>query len=95
MFRPGEDTDKPAEYELEASLRLLLFKLWDRLEPKFLAEFNNVFNHPNITALNAVVPVDTSGNLTSPLPSRFPSLSTVLEGRILQFGVRVPPQRTV
>jgi hypothetical protein len=33
--------------------------------------------------------VDTLGQPLSPLPSKFPAVSTVLEGRILQFGVRV------
>ena len=79
----------PNIYQFDARYTRTLFKLWDRLEPKFLAEFNNVFNHPNITSLNAVVPVDAAGNLTSPLPAKFPALSTVLEGRIIQFGVRI------
>jgi len=79
----------PNIYQFDLRYTRTLFTLWERLQPKFLAEANNIFNHPNITALNAVVPVDTSGNPTSPLPSKFAPLSTVLEGRILQFGIRV------
>ena len=79
----------PNIYEFDLRYTRTLFTLWERVQPKFLAEATNVFNHPNITALNTVVPVDTSGNPTSGLPTRFPALSTVLEGRIVQFGIRV------
>jgi hypothetical protein len=65
-----------------------LFHLWERVTPQFIFEANNLFNrHSNITALNTVVPVDSSGNAI--LPSSFPYQSTVLEARILQFGVSV------
>jgi hypothetical protein len=65
-----------------------LFRLWDRVTPQFLFEANNLFNrHSNITSLNTVVPVDSTGAAT--LPSSFPYSGSVLEARILQFGLAV------
>jgi hypothetical protein len=65
-----------------------LFHLWERVTPQFIFEANNLFNrHSNVTALNTVVPVDSAGNAI--LPSSFHYQSTVLEARILQFGVAV------
>ena len=78
----------PNIYQIDARYTRTFFT-WEHLQPKFIAEANNIFNHPNITALNTTVPVDASGNLTSPLPARFPGLSTVLEGRIIQLGIRL------
>ena len=77
----------PSIYQVDARYTRTFFTLWEHLRPSFIAEANNIFNHPNITALNSVVPVDATG--AAQLPSSFPPLSTVLEGRILQFGVRV------
>jgi hypothetical protein len=57
------------------------------VKPKFLAEANNVFNHPNITALNATATVNSAGVVTK--PATLAPLSTTLEGRIIQLGVRV------
>jgi hypothetical protein len=73
--------------------------LWERVEPQFFIEANNLFNHPNVTALNTSVaigalnaaglPTATTGVPTAPLPSSFPASSTVLEGRIVQLGLAV------
>ena len=46
-----------------------------------------MFNRKNITPLNATATVDANGNITTP-PTLLPT-STVLEKRIVQFGVRV------
>ena len=76
----------PNIYQVDARYTRTFFT-WEHLQPKFIAEANNIFNHPNITALNTTVPVDALG--VAQLPTRFNPLSTVLEGRILQLGVRV------
>ena len=65
------------------------FPLGERLKPSFIAEANNILNHPNITSLNTVVPVDAAGAPLSALPAHFNPLSTVLEGRIIQLGIRL------
>jgi hypothetical protein len=77
----------PNIYQIDARYTRTFFTLWEHLRPSFIAEANNLFNHPNITSINSVVPVDATG--AAQLPSSFPPLSTVLEGRILQFGVRL------
>jgi len=92
-----------------------LFTLKDRIRAQFIAEATNLFNHPNVTALNTVVGVVTKQdptNNTSPgcpsagngftldpmycgqltngtLPTSFPYSSSVLQSRILDFGLGV------
>ena len=77
----------PNVYQFDSRYTRTLWTFRDRIKPKFFAEINNIFNHPNITALNTVVPVDALG--AAVLPSSFPYSSTVLEGRIVQLGVRI------
>jgi hypothetical protein len=83
-----------------------LFTLWERVKPQFFVEFNNIFNHTNVTSLNTVVPVESSGcpnktnnftldplhcgQLTTAggvLPTAFPAVSTVLQQRLVHFGL--------
>jgi hypothetical protein len=79
-----------------------LSTLWERVKPQFFVEFNNIFNHPNVTALNAVGQVDTNGSpvATDPkfnpnygalLPAQPASFlgasSTVLQQRLVHFGL--------
>jgi hypothetical protein len=77
----------PSVYQFDARYTRTFLSIKERIKPKFFAEINNIFNHPNITSLNAVVPVDSNGLAT--FPAKFSPLSTVLEGRIIQLGVRV------
>ena len=76
----------PNIWQFDARYTRTLFTLWDRVKPKFLAEANNLFNHPNITTLNTTATVNAAGAITTPA-SLLPQ-STVLEGRIIQLGVR-------
>ena len=83
-----------------------LFTLKERFHAQFLTEATNIFNHPNVTSLNTVVPVVTSGCPSAAnaftldptrcgqiaagsLPTSFPRTATVLQGRILDFGLGV------
>jgi hypothetical protein len=77
----------PNIYQFDARYTRVLFTIHEHIQPKLLAEANNVFNHRNITALNVGVPTTSLGVPT--IPSVFPSLSTVLEGRIIQLGIRL------
>jgi hypothetical protein len=84
----GRDTVRgPAIYQFDARFTRTFLTIKERFRPKFIAEFNNVFNRENITSLNATATVDAAGNITG-APSLAPS-STVLEKRIVQFGVRL------
>jgi hypothetical protein len=82
-----------------------LFTLKERIRAQFLTEATNLFNHPNVTSLNTTVSVLTAGcpsaangftltpatcgPLAAALPTTFPKSSTVLQGRIVDFGLGV------
>ena len=87
LFLARNSLRGPNIYQVDARYTRTFFTLWERLKPKFIVEANNLFNKQNITALNAVVPVDANG--TAIMPSQFFPSSTVLEKRIVQFGVRL------
>ncbi len=76
----------PNIYQLDLRYTRTFFKLWDRLQPRFFAEATNVLNHPNITTINTTAAVDITGAITA-APTLAP-VSTLLEGRIIQLGVR-------
>jgi hypothetical protein len=84
----GRDTVRgPNIYQFDARYTRILFTIHEHIQPKLLAEANNVFNHRNITSLNTVVPTTSLGVPT--IPAVFPPTSSVLEGRILQLGIRL------
>jgi hypothetical protein len=84
-----------------------LFTLKDRIRAQFIAEATNLFNHPNVTALNTTIAAkDKNGNpqldltgsavtnpnygtLPIPVPTSFPYSSSVLQSRILDFGLGI------
>ncbi|HEY2013776.1 MAG TPA: TonB-dependent receptor, partial [Bryobacteraceae bacterium] len=85
----GRDTVRgPSIYQFDLRYTRTFFTLWERVKPKFLMEVNNVFNRENITALNTAVAVDALGAAT-PGSNFLQPLSTVLEKRIVQFGVKL------
>lgn len=78
----------PAVYQFDMRYTRTFIKLWEKFQPKFFIEANNIFNHPNITSINTTATVNsTTGAITSS-PTLAP-VSTLLEGRIVQLGVRV------
>jgi len=77
----------PNVYQIDARYSRTFYKFFDRIDPSFFIEANNVVNHPNITSLNTVATVNAAGAITS--QPTFAPTSTLLEGRILQLGVRV------
>jgi hypothetical protein len=77
----------PNVYQIDARYTRYFFKFWDRVTPQFFLEANNVFNHPNITSINTTASVTTAGVITTG-PTLLPT-STLLEGRIMQLGVKV------
>jgi hypothetical protein len=76
----------PAVYQFDIRYTRTFFKLWDHLAPSFFLEANNLFNHPNITNLNTVATVNSSGAIVT-APTLAP-IGSLLEGRIVQLGVR-------
>jgi hypothetical protein len=84
----GRDTVRtPNIYQVDARYTRILFTIHEHIQPKLLAEANNVFNHRNITTLNTVVPTTALGVPT--IPAVFAPTGTVLEGRIIQLGIRL------
>jgi hypothetical protein len=84
----GRDTVRgPNVYQVDLRYTRAFFTL-EHLKPKFIAEVNNLFNRENITSLNTAVAVDSLG-VMQPGPTFLQPTSTVLEKRIVQFGVRV------
>ncbi len=78
----------PNVYQFDMRYTRTFIKLWEKFQPKFFIEANNIFNHPNITTINttATVNATTGAIVTNPT---FAPVSTLLEGRIVQLGVRV------
>ena len=75
----------PNIYQVDVRYTRAIATLWERAKPHFVFEANNLFNHPNVTSLNAVATADALGNITK-APTLVPT-STVLEGRIVQVGL--------
>jgi hypothetical protein len=78
----------PAVYQFDLRYTRTFLKLWDRFQPKFFIEANNIFNHPNITTINNTAAVNATTGAIITNPTLAP-VSTLLEGRIVQLGVRV------
>ena len=78
QWKPGETIEYTRTF----------FTLWERVKPKFIAEVNNMFNRENITSLTTAVAVDSLGFAT-PASNFLQPSATVLEKRIVQFGVRL------
>jgi hypothetical protein len=85
----GRNTARtPSVYQFDIRYTRTLFKLRDRFQPKFFIEANNVFNHPNITSINTTATVAAATGAIVANPTMAP-VSTLLEGRIVQLGIRV------
>jgi hypothetical protein len=84
----GRDTLRtPNIYQFDVRYTRTFVKLWDRLQPRFFIEANNVFNHPNITSINTTATVNATTGAIVTNPTLAP-VSTLLEGRIVQLGVK-------
>jgi len=73
-------------YQVDMRYTRKLFAVRESVQAKFIAEANNVFNTRNVTSLNTGAIVNPLGIVTTP-PSLAPT-STVLEGRLIQLGIR-------
>lgn len=86
----------PNIYQVDARYTRTFPKLYDRISVSFLAEANNIFNHPNITTISTTQAV-TPFSRTTPGPNggvattNNPTVTrtTILEARIVQMGLAV------
>jgi hypothetical protein len=78
----------PNIYQIDARYTRTIGTFWERVQPQVFLEANNLFNHPNITSINTTATVNGTTGLITSAPT-FAPVSTVLEGRIVQFGASV------
>ena len=83
----GRDTLRgPNIYQIDMRYTRTIFSRHDRIFVKLLAEANNAFNIKNVTAINTTAVTNATGFITTP-PTLAPT-STILEGRLIQLGIR-------
>jgi hypothetical protein len=84
----GRDTVRtPSIFQMDLRYTRTLFTLRERIHTKIIAEANNVFNDRNVTSLNVTAVTNSAGVITT--PATLAPSSTILEGRLLQLGIRV------
>jgi hypothetical protein len=93
----GRDSVRtPAIYQYDLRYTRTLATLFDKVQPKLQIEGNNILNRSNVTSINTSATVVTpatyvSGGLpigTITTQPTFRPTSTLLEARILQFGLK-------
>jgi hypothetical protein len=92
----GRDTVRaPAVYQYDMRYTRTLGTLYKQIQPKLLIEANNLLNRSNVTSINTTATVVTAaGDSRGPIgtiitqPTFLPT-STLLEARILQFGLKI------
>ena len=83
----GRDTVRTGNvYQVDMRYTRTLVSVRERFFTRFIAESNNVFNTRNVTTINTKATVNSLGIITAQ-PSLAP-VSTVLEGRLIQLGIR-------
>ena len=83
----GRDTLRTGNlYQVDMRYTRTLLSIRERFNARFIAESNNVFNTRNVTVLSTGAKVNSLGVITTP-PSLGPA-GTVLEGRLIQLGIR-------
>jgi hypothetical protein len=87
LFMGRNTVRTPNVYQFDMRYTRTFLKVCNCFQPKFFIEANNIFNHPNITTINTTATVNSTGAIvTNPT---YAPVSTLLEGRIVQLGVRV------
>jgi hypothetical protein len=76
----------PKVFQLDARYTRTVYAYRERIKVKLLAEISNVTNHRNYTTYNTAVATTALGVAT--IPSSFSPTGSVLEGRIIQLGIR-------
>ncbi len=83
----------PSIYQYDVRYTRTFGTFFERVSPKLMIEANNIFNHSNVTSLNTTATVASTagaapiGTITQQ-PTFLPT-STLLEARILQFGLKI------
>ncbi len=88
LYVPRNTVRTPNVYQFDLRYTRTFLKIREKYQPKFFIEANNIFNHPNITTINTTATVNSSTGAIVTNPT-FAPVSTLLEGRIVQLGVRL------
>jgi hypothetical protein len=91
----GRDSVRtPSIYQYDLRYTRTLATLFNRVQPKLQIEGNNILNRSNVTSINTTATVVTAaGDSRGPIGTivtapTFKPTSTLLEARILQFGMK-------
>jgi hypothetical protein len=76
----------PAIYQYDMRYTRTLATLFHKVQPKLIIDANNLLNRSNVTSINTTAGIDSTGAITT-APTLKPT-STLLEARILQFGMK-------
>jgi hypothetical protein len=97
LFVGRNSLRSPNVYQVDGRYTRTFPKLFERISPSFLLEANNIFNHTNVTYFGGTsnsVPQTVVTAPNSPLgpigtPTAAPTITrgSVLEARIVQFGI--------
>jgi hypothetical protein len=84
----GRNTARtPPIYQYDMRYTRTLGNVVHKIQPKLLIEANNLLNRSNVTSINTTATTDSTGAiLTAPT---FKPTSTLLEARIIQFGLKI------
>jgi outer membrane receptor protein involved in Fe transport len=92
----GRDTARaPAVYQFDFRYTRTLATLFHKVQPRLLIEGTNLFNRSNVTSINTTATVVTAaGDSRGPIgtiitPPTLLPIGSVLEARILQFGMKL------
>ena len=77
----------PGVAQLDARFTRTLGSYKERIKPQLLVEANNFLNRSNVTSINSTATVNSAGVITT--PPTLANTSSVLEARILQFGLKI------
>lgn len=92
LFVGRNSLRSPSVYQVDGRYTRNFPKLFERISPSFLLEANNIFNHTNVTNLSPTQSVvrtanDPRGPIGTPIGPPTLVRGSVLEARIVQFGI--------
>jgi hypothetical protein len=85
LFAGRNTLNAPSTVQLNVRYTRLI-PISEKFKGEFFGESTNVFNHTNVTGINATAKVDAAGNITSPASLAWTS---ALDHRLIQLGLRL------
>ena len=85
LFVGRNTLNAPPTFQLNVRYTRLI-PINERFKGEFFGESTNVFNHTNVTGINATAKVGAAGNITTPASQAWTS---ALDHRLIQLGLRL------